>query len=406
MPTILTCFPNGEISQGYSYKRIDKRRHPLGAITQCRDEDGVLHISMFGRDDFDRDSPPWQKVGEKFTHECGNTWVLVYYNNFGYTFRVEGDGKPSNTFYISGSILPLFRTKSLVWIGSSPVRILDNPVDRHKKCYSMTRSMSRNIRNACFLLEREVPKCNLSFLTLTLPSLSEPDYLKVLDNWGTIVNRLLKWLDYTLLINKIDFKYVYCSEIQVKRFEETSQLPLHIHCVFQGRKKRYSPWVVGYLRVRAAWTRILADYITDEFDNRALENIQVVKVASGAYLSKYISKGCSHTVDSPIANEIRRTGLRIHWGGMSRILAKLVRMATSRFSSDAVHGELVNNFVVRTKELVSAGLLIFWKEYDIILDSHNSIKIGCGKLSTPTVDGGFTDILEYLYRIKVNSYES
>lgn len=405
MPTIITCFPNGEISQGYSYKRIDKRRHPLGAISQRRHEDGTLHISMYGRNDFDRKDAPWQKVGEKFTHECGSTWILVYFNNFGYTFRVEGDDRLANTFYISGSIEPLLRTKSLVWVGLSHVQILDNPGDRVKKCYSMTKTMRRNIRNACFLLEREVPRHNLSFLTLTLPPLSEADYLGVLNNWGVIVNRLLKWLDYTLLINKIDFKYVYCSEIQEKRFAETSQLPLHIHCVFQGRKGRKYPWLVGYLRVRESWTRIIADYITDEFDNRAVENIQAVRVSSGAYLSKYISKGCSFDVDSPIANEIRRTGLRIHWGGMSRVLAKLVRMATSRFSSESIHGKLVNDFVCRREELVSAGLLVYWKEYDIILDPHNSIKIGCGKLRNPTVDGGFVDIIEYMYSIKEYKYE-
>ena len=405
MTTTIACFPNGEILQGYSYDRKDKRRDKRRDIILRRDELGNAEIEFLAVHPEFKLTHTWQRRDQLFENHNGEIWRLLNITFCGYHFQHVVDGVLGDRFWVNGGIEAAIASGSLKVLGSSTVQILENSKKRVKKGHSISRPMARNIRNACFLLERTAKKSNLSFLTLTLPPLPDADYLRVLANWGKCVNLLLKWLDYRCLINKIDFQYVYCTEIQEKRFAVTGQLPLHIHVVFQGRKTSRSPWVVGYLAVRRAWARIIGEYIDGEFETRALENIQVVRKSASRYLGKYISKGVASSNNVNILSELQRTGLCIHWAGMCRRLSRHIKSATIRISSSSSSSQVVYEFIERRDEILSLGLMLYWSSYDIILDSHNSIKIGCGVLSKSTLDGGFADIVEYLYSVMDTEYE-
>lgn len=151
----------------------------------------------------------------------------------------------------------------------------------------------RLVRNACLRLEREAGVKHLSFLTLTVPGVSPAGGLVLVENWASIVRVFQQRLKRHLLASGLPGEMVGVTEVQEKRLVRSGVVALHLHIVFQGRKK-YSHWEMAPSEIRGLWRDTLKPYldaIEDELYWDACENLVPVKSSASGYLGKYMSKG-------------------------------------------------------------------------------------------------------------------
>jgi len=152
---------------------------------------------------------------------------------------------------------------------------------------------ARLVRNAAYLLQERFGRECLSFVTLTLPGVSKEELAAIATQWSHVVHMYTKELK-----RELDRKGVYSSavgvtEVQEKRLSRRGELGLHLHLVHVGRMGRKVPWAISYRWHRAVWGRILKSVLGREFDDRALENVEMVKKSAEGYLGKYMTKGTS-----------------------------------------------------------------------------------------------------------------
>lgn len=286
-----------------------------------------------------------------------------------------------------------------VLLGLSDARILDNARKSRKTCDKMTSRMGRNLRNACYLLEHQYGKDCLSFLTLTLPSVSEHTLGIWCDNWDTIVNKFFKWLSQKIAAKGETMQYVYCTEIQLKRLQNRGEYAPHLHAVFNGRAGKKNAWYVTPAQIKKAWIRILKHYTTDTFTDTAIENIQRIKYSAARYLSKYLSKGTNQNPRTDA--ERHQNSLHTHWGGMSRSLSKRIRQLICRVDSSLPQGFIAVPLFLSMGRMLEHGVISFWRKTYIQFrgNAHggkSGIFVGCGKLSIPTYEGGLIATIPYL----------
>ena len=143
-------------------------------------------------------------------------------------------------------------------------------------------------------LEKVYQRKNMSFLTLTLPELTIWDLKSVQDNWSSIVNTVLIYLQREFKKYGLITHIVGCTEIQLERKERTGLSYPHLHLVFRGRFHSGSHWLVTPSRFRDIWKRAVSRFLSDGgHDWKSSENVQQVNKSSGGYLAKYISKASS-----------------------------------------------------------------------------------------------------------------
>lgn len=406
MTIILRFFPNGEFTHGVdtsARKRRHERRHeptqPLCREHRDRYLQWIETQRLANNADIDLCVPGYQFVGKTgaiFTYLCKDTQ--------GYHYAVEGDGyvledvvlkSPPGRNFVEGDFSPL---------GSSNARILKNPCESRKKCLAMTKSMSRNIRNAAYILEEECKKDNLSFLTLTLPSVSQESLGKICHEWDTIVHRFFMWLKSALNKKNIEPLFVYCTEIQTKRLELRHEYAPHLHIIFRGRNGKKRNWAITPTMARREWVRCIKPCIDEPFDQSALENLQRVKHSAGRYLSKYMSKG-SNSLPSMDASDTGITRLVTHWGGMSRKLSRAIRSQTRVLRGDGQNRTNAWAFVDAIPELLERGCIRYYKAGFIVLngsEDHNEqrgLHVGTGCLSKTLARGGLDASLDVANRL-------
>lgn len=149
------------------------------------------------------------------------------------------------------------------------------------------------VRNGCLRLEREAGVRHLSFLTLTVPGVSQEGAKVVVANWAEIVRVFQQRLKRHLQRNGLPGEIVGVTEVQEKRLTATGVIALHLHLVFQGRQK-YGHWVLTPGTVRGYWRDALTPHlaaIEGEIYWDAVENLQPVRKSAVGYLGKYMSKG-------------------------------------------------------------------------------------------------------------------
>lgn len=132
---------------------------------------------------------------------------------------------------------------------------------------------------------------NLSFLTLTVPPLTQSQRQAVAASWGETTRQLLQWLARRLKSAGLHSGVVSASEIQPKRLRKLGQGYLHLHAVFQGRLSRYAEWAVRVEDIRAWWEARLKRVLKVDQLQTTQINIQGVKKNVAGYLAKYLSKG-------------------------------------------------------------------------------------------------------------------
>lgn len=143
-------------------------------------------------------------------------------------------------------------------------------------------------------LERVYSRRNVSFLTLTLPELTQDDLRSVQEHWSEIVNTVLIYLQREFKRHGLTTHIVGCTEIQLERKERTGMSYPHLHLVFRGRFHHRAGWTVSPRRFRSIWERSVSRFLSDRgYKWESSENVQQVAKSSGGYLAKYISKSSS-----------------------------------------------------------------------------------------------------------------
>lgn len=151
-------------------------------------------------------------------------------------------------------------------------------------------------------LERVYTKPCMSFLTLTLPALSDDDLKSVQCNWSKIVNEIQNEIKRKLRQRGIDTSIVGCSELQLEREVSTGHRYPHLHLVFRGRLSSRSHWVMQPCEFRQIWRVAVGRFLDQHsYEWSSSENVQQVRRSSGGYLAKYISK-CGSKGSSVLCN--------------------------------------------------------------------------------------------------------
>ena len=404
MSIILRFFPNGEFTRGVSaVKRRDvsaDRRHesiaemiPVGRKTSLRlrgHEETVTAdmISAMPGDEF------LDRRDGVYTYLCNDAGI--------HTYAYEGKDGFVTVTTLYDQLHRCIQRGELTHIGLSNARILKEPCVSRKKCERMTTSMARKIRNAAYLLTRKYGKDQLSFLTLTLPSLSIEALSNICCNWDKIVHRFFMWLRQALNAKHIKPSFVYCTEIQTRRLNLRHEYAPHLHIIFRGRNGKKCAWGITPKMARSAWVRCIKSYTDECFDTRAIENLQRVRQDAGRYLSKYMSKGSNSL---PLFDEtaVGITSLRTHWGGMSRNLSKAIAQGITTLAGNGIRGENARIFLQAIPNLIEAGFIRYYNERIICVsrcpgyDQSRGLKVGAGCLKYPTFDGGLQRCLEFAY---------
>jgi len=402
MSIIIRFFPNGEFSQGVdTSQRRDKRRHikkhekPTPLDQECRD--GYLQWVNSG----DNADIHLCVPGTQFRCRDNGIYTYLCEDEAGHHYAYEGDryvlpdvlmNEPIGRMVARGELVPLVYQS----VESSPT-----PTKSRKKLESMTKSMARNIRQGVYLLEQMYSKDTLSFLTLTLPDLCADDLAKCCERWDYMTDQILKWLRKRLDKLGIEFQYVYCTEIQIKRLQKRNEYAPHLHCVFRGRNGKKAPWVITPKQVRQAWKSIIANVVGhSNFRSDSLENLQRIKHSAARYLSKYLSKG--NTSLPKESGESQISGLRTQWGGMARAISRKIRQCTTRIIDSGGIPKMASRILGAMDELVASGIVRYWKQGYIVLSVcpitgvERILKVGSGCLRSPTYTGGLCEVVSYV----------
>lgn len=154
----------------------------------------------------------------------------------------------------------------------------------------LTSHGKRIVRNGAHLLEQKVGKDQLAFATFTFPALHPDDWEAVLENWSKCLDNFKHRLSEALQRGGLPGLLVGCIEVQEKRRTRDGSPALHVHLVFQGRKRRKS-WLLTPKRLRKLWKNQWEKVLKFGYDWSATENVQRVVKSAGRYLAKYLSKG-------------------------------------------------------------------------------------------------------------------
>lgn len=173
-------------------------------------------------------------------------------------------------------------------------------------------------------LERVYTRKTMSFLTLTLPELSEGDLRAVQEGWSKVVNDVVREIKRELERHGLQTSVVGCTELQLERGESDRKSWPHLHLVFRGRRDAHSRWLVHPVRFREIWARCVCRLgLSRAYPWQSSENVQQVNKSSGGYLAKYISKGKSKG-----SQEVRDIWYPSDWIVCSRRLRGLYKALT------------------------------------------------------------------------------
>ncbi len=391
MTIVLQIFPNGEFSHGVdsSHRRHRNPRpqtSPPHELIPVGDS-----VCLQGGDICGQVFPETISAveGDTFRHEgneCTYTYLCADMGKHLYAIEYDFGLVTVNTLY--DSLLNCIKSGALVPIGLSTARNLKKTLETRRTPLTMTKRMARRIRNAGYLLQQEYGKDNLSFLTLTLPSVSMDDLYKLAINWGAMVHKFLVWLRYRVGKFKMPLRYVCCTEIQTKRLEQRNEFVPHLHLLFRGRYGKKSAWAITPLMARKEWARCIRSVLNHtNFDKRALENLQRVRKNAAGYISKYMSKGaCSLP---PPSDGFDWSQFSTDWGSMDRQTSQSINRSIVVLRGDAQDGRVAWCIVRAIPYFLESGIISFYKAGFIELSppqgdiAGRGLRVGVGRFAIP-----------------------
>jgi hypothetical protein len=400
MGIILQFYPNGEFTQGVDTSRPKKKIIEKKA-ERLHSKDLSISAMKEIIADIDADMLPELEYGTEYQGRNGSTWmVLGKSDKVGHYYYAvsELNGECWETELLHPSYL--VRDGFLVPFGLSNALVFKNPPRERLPQKDMTKRMARRIRNGVYLLEKEYGKDCLSFLTLTIPSLSPEGMEKITKNWDKMTNKFLQWLRDKAKASCYKMDYVYCTEIQSNRLKESREYAPHLHIVFRGKIRKRKSWIISCKSAREEWAKIIFACTRECFADSALENLQRIKHSAGRYLSKYLSKGSAniHGDDGDGAS-IRLSG---HWAGMSRKISRDISKGIRRIHGCFRNGIKALDFMEYLPGLLGDGLVSFFYsgfihiQGDIGSPSARGLHVGGGCLAVPLDTGGLLKCLKWI----------
>jgi len=180
------------------------------------------------------------------------------------------------------------------------------------------------VRSAGTILERDYGRECLTFATLTIPYRGDDSWKGIMENWGRIVELLLRYVRNCLKESGLSANILYCTELQESRLERYGEPGYHLHLVWPNLKPGL--WSVDVSDLKKRWAGILANYASSsEVPGVRLPRVEtaVVKKTVAGYLSKYLSKGAS----SGALRALESRGILppASWWGMSSVLRRAVK---------------------------------------------------------------------------------
>lgn len=264
---------------------------------------GCLYIKKLPTSDQTR-GEPMENLTKLMVTECG--FRIKQFPNGEFTIGYV----PPKKFDVKGLKEPTAPTNGQQWWFQNPEKWkafvcneiinesqedpldLTLPANSHKRgLKGITTHGARLVRNSAFLLQTRYTNRCLSFLTLTMPPMSRDEYICIASQWSEIVRKVVQEIGRELKRYGLSGNVVGVTEIQSKRLERKWGLGLHLHLVFQGRKRFNVPWAIDPIWFRECWLRMLSQAVGRRVVSSSCENIKMVKRNAGAYLGKYLTKG-------------------------------------------------------------------------------------------------------------------
>lgn len=254
----------------------------------------------------------------------------------------------SGQVWPSGDVVLTKQTKRHTLSLSNAANLGNDQNARGRK--GLTSYGKKVVRSACQLIEDRFNVSNCSFLTLTLPQLSDEDLDHVVENWGTIIHNLLRELERECMRHGSHLYYVDVTEIQEKRWLDTKQAYPHLHLVMRGRIARGRDWMIKPVFLSETWLRVIRNALPTTFLATARTGIQRIDSSAVAYISKYLSKG-SDSLKS-LDSDIPIGRLPSAWYGCTRSILRMSkpRVLDRNSAAIVVTKSLLVSYLARTKK--------------------------------------------------------
>lgn len=178
------------------------------------------------------------------------------------------------------------------------------------------------LRSAGAILSRSRYRRRLTFATITLPDMERGQYSILVQRWGELLRQFVQWVGRQLASLELPRALLVATEVQPKREMATGFPALHLHCVWLNPSKR-GIWTLSGPQV-VEWVRAAIERLTGQrLAGHVSCNTQLVRKNAGAYLAKYMSKGCGHAaaVEEFCGKDIHPTT----WWNMSGSLRRAVK---------------------------------------------------------------------------------
>ena len=209
------------------------------------------------------------------------------------------------------------------------------------------------VRSAAAILQQRHGRRNLTFGTLTLPSLSREQLLLVAKNWAQLKHRWSEALSRLLHRKGLDPCSIDVTEIQPRRWRQRRELGLHIHYLHQG-KHPGQHWAIAPSEIEAIWQRLLENLLGFAVDCSKATRVEGVKLSAANYLGKYMSKGCA--VVKKVTKAKLGDYLPSAWWGVSLALRREVSAGLVNLSS-----QMGKNLLDNLEVLKQLGILRWYR---------------------------------------------
>lgn len=229
-------------------------------------------------------------------------------------------------------VIALLDKEQEMQASEKPQEFFDTKVKNHAKrmkrgSKGMTGYGRKMVRSGLSIIQKTYSKKNLSFVTLTIPTVSKEIHQKICSQWSEIVRQYFQELRRLLKRKGLSDEYVQVTEIQTKRLENSGIYAPHLHYVHQGRKGVNEHWRISKNEVRELWQRILENIAECEIDCSTATRIESVKKDVVRYMSKYMSKG-NQSLQLDISQEMIPSA----WWGIDKVLRQKIKASIIRIS--------------------------------------------------------------------------